>query len=84
MTTLTLITPIVLSLAFTTPAKAFEKGIQIDPDFAYYQGRTEESIAEELKLNDYTIVHYFITNENRINVKLVEELKKAGLEVWAL
>lgn len=75
---------IIFLAAFNTPALGFEKGIQIDPGFPYYQGRSEESIAEEIKLNDYTIVHYFITNENNINVKLVEELKKAGLEVWAL
>jgi hypothetical protein len=84
MKALALITPVVLALSHATPAKAFQRGIQIDPGFAYYQGRTEESIAEELKLNGFTIVHYFITNENNINVKLVEELKKAGLEVWAL
>ncbi len=80
-----LLSPALLTLAVTTSsAFAFEKGIQIDPGFPYYQGRSEESIAEELRLNDYTIVHYFITNENSINVKLVEELHKAGLEVWAL
>lgn len=79
---------VILSLGFTAQAESVPykegRGIQIDPGFPYYQGRSEESIAEELLLNDYTIVHYFITNENSINVKLVEELKKAGFEVWAL
>ena len=81
---LALLSPFVLTLSLASPAIAFERGIQIDPGFPYYQGRSEASIAEELVLNDYTIVHYFITNENGINIKLVEELKKAGLEVWAL
>lgn len=58
--------------------------IQIDPGFAYYQDRSSESIADELVQNGYVGVRYFITNENDVDGKLVEALKRKGPTVWAL
>lgn len=58
--------------------------IQIDPGFRYYQNRSVESIAEELALNGYHVVHYFVTNENIANGDLINALHKEGIEVWLL
>ncbi|MEV2476369.1 N-acyl-D-glucosamine 2-epimerase [Paenibacillus larvae] len=58
--------------------------IQVDPGFPYYQGRTPASIAEEIRVNGYRSVHYFVTNENNVNRELIEAFHNAGLAVWAL
>ena len=58
--------------------------IQVDPLFAYYLGRSADSIAEELKLAGYDIVHYVIVDETDINGDLVRACKKHGLAVWAM
>ncbi|MBY5958767.1 hypothetical protein KUV50_11515 [Membranicola marinus] len=60
------------------------KSIQIDPGFSYYQNRSPESIAEELKLNGFRVVHYFVTNENKVDGELVQALKDCGVEVWLM
>lgn len=58
--------------------------IQIDPTFPYYQNRSEQSIADELRLAGYRVVHYFVTVETGVNRKLVERLKANGFGVWAM
>jgi hypothetical protein len=58
--------------------------IQLDPGFAYYQGRSRESIADEIVQNGYVAVRYFVTNENNVDAELVEALRARGLTVWAL
>jgi hypothetical protein len=58
--------------------------IQIDPTFPYYQNRTPESIAEEIELAGYRIVHYFVTNECNVDGALVEAFHDRGIAVWAL
>ncbi|PLS18783.1 N-acyl-D-glucosamine 2-epimerase [Bacillus sp. M6-12] len=60
------------------------KSIQIDPSFPYYQGRSAESIADELELAGYKSVHYFITNENNVNPQLITALQNRGIAVWGL
>lgn len=66
----------------TSPA--FERSIQIDPTFPYYLARSPESIADELLLAGYRVVHLFVTNEFAVDAGLVRTLRKRGLEVWAL
>ncbi len=66
------------------PFDTIIKSIQVDPGFSYYQKRSPESIAEELVLNGYRVVHYFVTNENNVDGKLVQALKDAGVEVWLM
>ncbi|NHN30632.1 N-acyl-D-glucosamine 2-epimerase [Paenibacillus agricola] len=57
--------------------------IQIDPVFPYYQNRSESSIVDELELAGYRTVHYFVTDEKKVNIKLVELLRARGMMVWA-
>jgi hypothetical protein len=57
--------------------------IQIDPVFPYYRDRSELSIVDELELAGYRTVHYFVTDENKVNIKLVELLRARGMMVWA-
>ncbi|WP_240418630.1 N-acyl-D-glucosamine 2-epimerase [Paenibacillus periandrae] len=59
------------------------RSIQIDPVFPYYTGRSEQSIVDELELAGYRSVHYFVTDENKVNGKLVELLRARGIMVWA-
>lgn len=58
--------------------------IQIDPTFAYYLNRSEDSIAAELELAGYRSVRYFVTNETAVNGRLVAALRERGMEVWAM
>lgn len=58
--------------------------IQIDPTFAYYGDRSEASIAAELEQAGYRSVRYFVTDESKINGKLVRALRERGMDVWAM
>ncbi|WP_245855594.1 poly-beta-1,6-N-acetyl-D-glucosamine N-deacetylase PgaB [Paenibacillus rigui] len=58
--------------------------IQIDPTFPYYKNRSEQSIADELAMAGYRVVHYFVTVESEVNGKLVDCLKANGFAVWAM
>ena len=73
-----------LALASNGHAKPdpFAKSIQLDPGFAYYQDRSPESIASEVKVNGYGCVRLAITRDSAADPKLVEAFHKAGLAVW--
>lgn len=58
--------------------------IQIDPSFAYYLNRSEESVASELELAGYRTVRYFVTDEGKVNRRLVEAMRARGMQVWAM
>ncbi|MCS7464695.1 poly-beta-1,6-N-acetyl-D-glucosamine N-deacetylase PgaB [Paenibacillus doosanensis] len=58
--------------------------IQIDPSFPYYSNRSEQSIADELLAAGYRVVHYFVTDETKVNGKLVDRLHREGMTVWAM
>lgn len=62
----------------------FGPSIQIDPTFAYYQQRSPESIAQEIKLAGYQSVHYFVVNENVIQEDLLWAFRQRGIPVWAM
>ncbi|CAG7628649.1 N-acyl-D-glucosamine 2-epimerase [Paenibacillus allorhizosphaerae] len=61
-----------------------EPTIQIDPTFEYYKNRSEESVALELELAGYRNVRYFVTDETRVNGRLVSALRERGMNVWAM
>ncbi len=63
---------------------SIKPSIQIDPEFRYYKNRSVESIVDEVVVNGYQIVHYFVTNENLINADFIEALHNAGVEVWLM
>ncbi|HHV54767.1 MAG TPA: N-acyl-D-glucosamine 2-epimerase [Firmicutes bacterium] len=56
----------------------------VDPGFAYYQGRSAESIAEELALRGYKTVHLVITSEKNVNGALIDALHQQGIAVWGM
>jgi hypothetical protein len=58
------------------------RSIQIDPDFPYYQNRSADSIAWEMKANGYRIVRYVVTNDGRIRDDLIRAFHKQGIAVW--
>ncbi|MGF9712866.1 N-acyl-D-glucosamine 2-epimerase [Paenibacillus naphthalenovorans] len=61
-----------------------QPSIQIDPTFAYYLDRSEDSVAAELELAGFRAVRYFVTNETQVNGRLIAALRNRGLEVWAM
>ncbi|MGN7360172.1 N-acyl-D-glucosamine 2-epimerase [Paenibacillus sp. SAF-054] len=58
--------------------------IQIDPLFPYYLNRSADSIAEEIQLAGYRIVHYFVVNEHEVNGELIEAFHRRDIAVWAM
>ncbi|BBH19437.1 hypothetical protein Back11_07820 [Paenibacillus baekrokdamisoli] len=58
--------------------------IQVDPSFPYYQDRSPESIAEEIQLAGYDVVHYFVVNENIVNREVIDAFHARGMFVWAM
>lgn len=60
------------------------RSIQIDPTFAYYQGRSAESIAEEIALRGYKTVHYVAGNLSNINRDLIDAFHHHDIKVWLM
>ncbi|MFM9276536.1 N-acyl-D-glucosamine 2-epimerase [Paenibacillus jiagnxiensis] len=58
--------------------------IQIDPLFPYYEGRSAESVAEEIESAGYRTVHYFVVQENKIHTRIIDALQRRGIAVWAM
>ncbi|MFD0714253.1 N-acyl-D-glucosamine 2-epimerase [Paenibacillus sp. GCM10027626] len=56
--------------------------IKVDPNWPYYRGRSYDSIAEEIELAGYKMVHYVVVNENDIKRELIEAYHKRGIAVW--
>jgi len=56
--------------------------IKVDPSWPYYKGRSYDSIAEEIDLAGYKIVHYVVVNENDIKGDLIDAYHKRGIVVW--
>ena len=53
----------------------------IDPIFEYYKDRSPESIALELKVNNYNAVYYFATVPTACNKDLIETLQQENIPV---
>lgn len=58
--------------------------IKVDPQFAYYRERSAQSIADEIHLAGYDVVHLVVVNEHRVDGALIRALKQRGIAVWAL
>lgn len=58
--------------------------IQIDPVYSYYQGRSADSIADELSHLGYQTVHLIITSEANVNGELIDALHRKGIAVWGM
>jgi hypothetical protein len=58
--------------------------IEIDPNWPYYRGRSEASIADEIALAGYKCVHYVVVNENSVNGELIRAFHELGIAVWLL
>lgn len=70
--------PDVQSLLFHGPTPT------VDAAFLYYQGRTADSIAEEIALRGYKTVHMVVTSERNVNGQLLDALHDHGIAVWAM
>lgn len=62
----------------------YGRSIQVDPTFPYYRGRSAASVAEEIRLAGYEIVHYFVVNERHVNRELIDAFQSCGIRVWAM
>lgn len=58
--------------------------INVDPHFPYYRDRSAQSIADEIQLAGYDVVHLVVVNEHRVDGALIRALKARGIAVWAL
>lgn len=56
----------------------------VDAGFPYYQGRSVESIAEEIALRGYRAVHLVITSEKNVNRALIDAFHAQGIAVWGM
>jgi hypothetical protein len=60
----------------------YGRSMQVDATFPYYQGRSPESIASELRVNGYRIVRYVLTAESSMNPAHLKAFHAAGIGVW--
>lgn len=66
------------------PIGTLGRSVMIDAAMAYYQNRSDESIVDELKLNNYQDIRFVCTSESGIRGSLVRALARAGMRVWML
>lgn len=69
-------------LAFHSPRVKPRRAVQVDPGFAYYQGRSAASIVAELKANGFDCLHLICLSDEVAVPGLVEEARRQGIEVW--
>ncbi|HLK61466.1 MAG TPA: DUF4434 domain-containing protein [Chthonomonadaceae bacterium] len=60
----------------------FGRSIQVDPAFNYYQGRTAESLAAEVRANGYSLVRYVLTADSNVDPALIAALQREHIGVW--
>lgn len=60
------------------------RSLQVDPTFAYYRGRSPESIADEVRANGYPLVHYVIDAAKTLDERLLQAFVQKGIGVWYL
>ena len=71
---------VLIFLVLVCPVTAWAaRSITVDASFSYYRDRSEESIVEELKANNYRDIR-LISGQP----KLIKALKDAGFRVWYL
>lgn len=60
----------------------YGRSIQVDPAFGYYQGRTPDSIAAEVRANGYSIVRYVLTADSNVDPALIAAFHQEHIGVW--
>ena len=60
----------------------YGRSMQVDPGFPYYQDRSPESIASELRANGYRVVRYVLTADSSFRPELMRAFHQAGIGVW--
>ena len=60
----------------------FGRAVEVDPSFPYYQGRSPDSIAAEIRANGYDIVDYVLTADSSVNPKLISAFHERHIGVW--
>ena len=56
--------------------------VEVDPGFSYYQHRSPNSIAREIRANGYTAVDYVVTTDRHINASLIAAFHAQHIGVW--
>lgn len=72
--------------ALTPMAQKLLRGrtIQCDFGFPYYAGRSAASIADEIEVNGFTGVYYFVGSDKATRRDIIAELQKRGIPVAAM
>jgi hypothetical protein len=60
------------------------KTVTIDPSFEMYKNRSAESIVEEIIVNGYDGVYYFVTSDKGVRKDVISEFQKRDIPVAAL
>ncbi len=60
------------------------KTTQCDFAFPYYQGRSAASVADEIEVNGYSGVYYFVCSDKATRKDIILELQKRGIPVAAM
>jgi len=60
------------------------RSVTVSPGFAYYQDRSPQSIAGEIKSAGYGDVRLVCTDNDKINDDLLKAFHDAGINVWCL
>ena len=77
-----MIIPLCLVAPPSLPNPVSGPSVEVDPGFAYYADRSQESIARELEVNGYKIVRYVVTNDQDVDDKLISAFHSRGIAVW--
>ncbi len=64
------------------PLPVFGASMEVDPAFPYYKDRTPTSVATEIKVNGYSVVHYILTADSSFNPQLLDAFHTARVGVW--
>lgn len=72
--------------SLTTLSQKLLRGrtVQCDFGFPYYQNRSAASIADEIEVNGYSGVYYFVCADNATRKDVIVELQKRGIPVAAM
>jgi len=66
----------------TTGPPLFGASVEVDPGFGYYQDRSPESIAAEIRANGYRTVHYVVTADSGVDPALIRAYHRESIGVW--
>jgi hypothetical protein len=64
------------------PPRLLGPSIEVDPGYEYFQNRTEESVASEIRVNGFRVVRYVVTNDDHVDQKLIDAFHSQGISLW--